>query len=234
MKKETILIPLTIAIIIISLLFINKKCEDNKQNKTDIKLLTGLLKDTLITIQHKDGSQTSIINLLSSTNADLLLQINSKDKTIQWLQSEVAKAKSEIKDGGSVTVIESNNEFADTIIPKITRNDSCNPIYIAENIDTLWVKWKVKASSEAVIVDIETKEKYSVVIGSEKIGLFKRKPIVEVTSYNPYTKIKNMRAFQVIDNSTNRKFSLGIQGGYGITLHGLSPYLGLGINFRLL
>lgn len=227
-----ILLGIIVGIIIISLFL--RGCKEDKF-KQDNKMLISLLQDSIQRTRNKDGSQTAKISLLQNRNTNLLLSLSTKDSTIKWLQEEVKKAKSLIKKGGSVTVIESGTTFTGVATTTVFANtkDSCNPIYKAQNKDTTWVKWSTISTKDSTSIKISTRDKYSVVIGSEKVRLFKRKPIVDVTSMNPYSTIKNMRAFEIKDTRVNR-FGVGIQAGYGITLKGLSPYLGIGLNFKIL
>lgn len=233
-EKETksfIIIGIIALIIVLVLLSLHNCNSKNRQ----INLLNSV-QDTLVITKNKDSSETAKTSLIVDNNTDLILQIKSKDEIIKLLQNEIIKNKNQIKNGGSITVVESATSMYDSAstIVKIINRDSCNPIYSASNKDTTWIKWKVIASRDFTNVDFISKDKYSVVIGSEKVGLFKRNSIVEITTYNPYNHIKSMKAFEVQDNRAERKISIGLQGGYGITLHGLSPYIGLGINFRLL
>jgi len=193
------------------------------------------LNDSLFIKKNKDGSKTASRQLLQ-TDINLLLSIKSKDSTIKQLQDEVRKNKDKIKSGGSVITINSETTYSSTApsVLHINNNDSCNPVYNASNNDTTWVKWKVRSSKDSTTITFSNKDRYTVVIGSERIGLFKRKPIVEITTYNPYNSIRSMRAFEVKDNSSRTRFGLGIQAGYGATLKGLSPYLGIGLNFKIL
>lgn len=219
--------------IVLIVLFL-KGCKEDKF-KQDNNMLINLLQDSIQRTRNKDGSQTAKISLLQNRNSDLLLSLSSKDSTIVWLQREVKKAKSMIKGGGLVTVIESGATFTGVATTTVFTNikDSCRPIYKAQNKDTTWIKWSTISTNDSTNIKISTRDKYSVVIGSEKVGLFKKRPVVEVISSNPYSTIKNMRAFEVKDTRTNR-FGIGIQAGYGITLKGFGPYLGIGLNFKIL
>lgn len=231
-KNKIVILLCTVIIVVIMLLYL-RECENGKI-KEEVNLLKST-SDTLVTKKNKDGSETSSISLLQASNLKLLLQLETKDQTILWLQKEVESERSKIKNGGSVTVLQGTTDYtgtASTTIQPIMNGDSLLE-YISQDSDTTWIKWRTIANKNKTTLDLTIKDKYKVVIGSEKVGLFKRKPVVEVTSYNPYSGVKSMRAFEVKDTRKNR-LSLGLQFGYGITKSGLGPYLGFGIGFKIL
>lgn len=239
MRKEikTLVIGSIIAIVIVMLGI--KSCEVRgleRENK-----LYKDIQDTIIKLKGKDGNQVSQIALLTDASTKLFLKVKSRDGTIIELQQALKDEKSKVKNGGSVTIINSSTNFTGTSTSTIiSLNPVINgdtvrlfPVYESINKDTLWIKYLIKASKDTTTLDLQVKGKYKVVIGSIKDGWFKHKPIVEVTNYNPYTDTKSLRAFEVKDNRKNR-ISLGLQGGYGITLKGLSPYIGMGFNYKIL
>lgn len=60
----------------------------------------------------------------------------------------------------------------------------------------------------------------------------KRVPLVTYQDDNPHTTVREMR--NVKYDKPLPKFSLGVQGGYGLTLNGFTPYIGLGIGYSLI
>lgn len=66
-------------------------------------------------------------------------------------------------------------------------------------------------------------------------GIEKRtyKPIVTITSSNPLVQITDIESIKM-DSFKPKKWSVGIQGGYGVTKDGLSPYVGIGISRSIL
>lgn len=236
-ENKTLIFSLLTALIVVAVMIITKSC--NKYSRQNVEQRSLL--DTLTRTKNKDGSETSKIELIQMTNANLLIELSSNDSIIRQLRLQVKNNKEKIKQGGSVTLINSNTTYSSigtttiSSVQPIIKGDSILifPVYECIGEDSTWIYYHIKAYKDSTLVKFRSRDKYSVVIGLERLGLFKRKPIVEVTTYNPFNSIKSMRAFEVKDNSV-RKISLGLQGGYGITLKGFSPYLGIGINFKLL
>lgn len=240
-NKSLIYIPLGIIVGAVIIILFIKDCK-GKNLREDNTLLLNMLQDSLIKIRNKDGSQTAKIGLLQSRNTKLFLQAKTKDSTIAWLQREVRKAKSEIKNGGSVTIIGTSTTFSGTTTTSITstqpviNGDTIRlyPVYESDSKDTTWIKYHITASKDSINLKFRSKDKFTLVLGEEKVSLFKRKPTVKLTSQNPYTDINSLRTMEVKDTRPIRRLSIGLQIGYGITFKGLTPYAGLGINFKLL
>ncbi len=53
-----------------------------------------------------------------------------------------------------------------------------------------------------------------------------------VSSTNPYFKVSEIKSIKVEAKKLSR-ITFGAQGGYGITKSGLSPYVGVGISYRI-
>ena len=219
-------------IISIIITIINIQSCQKRELQSDNLLLINV-GDTLNKKKNKDGSETAKIALLESYNTKLILKLNTQDETIKSLQNIINKNKERLGDQGSVTVFSTSTILSDTQTTTVTVVDS-STVYSACNKDTTWIKWSTIATKDSTHLNLKVNNAYAVIIGSERSKWYKKKTsFVEVTNSNPYTSTQALRAFQVKDTRVNR-IGLGIQAGYGITLKGLSPYLGLGINFKLL
>lgn len=232
MKDVKNIVIASLVIVVIILLGFNR-CEKQKYN--ELSKLANSLGDSLEIKRNKDSSQTAKISLLQVQSANAFLALENLEGINKELQQELKKEKGKLKDGGSITIINSGTTYSgsatSTTIP--FGNSDCDSVIIGQNKDTTWIKWKVRTTKQTTTLDLKTKDKFKVVIGSEKAGLFKkREPYVEVTSSSPFSDIKSMRAVEVKD--TRKPFiSFGIQIGYGIVKSGLSPYIGIGANLNL-
>lgn len=230
-------IPFIITLIVLILFIWFHSCKE-KQLIEEKDLYKSILEDTLRKVRNKDNSQTSTIEILQGYNTSAFLALKDQEGIIKELQNEVKRNKEKIRNGGSVAVIESETSYTNTIRnDSISRTsyDTCNPIYYSSNKDTIWIKYSTISSIDSTSLNLKVKNKYTVVIGSERYGFLnlKKKPIVEVTNINPYTDTKSLRAFEIKNNRKNN-FNLGIKGGYGLTLKGIGPYLGIGFGYTLL
>lgn len=223
---------LIFAAMILIFLAMLRICGVMTNKKQDVINLYENINDTLVTIKNKDSTETSKIALLQAENVKLFLSIKSKDETIIQLQKEVKKNKEQLKNGGSVSIVTVTTTYSSSAKSKDSIVDN-RQNFLASNKDTTWIKWNTIANKDSTTLNIKVKNAYTVVIGKEKIGMFKYKPIVEITNKNPYTSTQALRAFEVKDLREER-FSIGLQVGYGITFKGLSPYLGIGFGVKII
>lgn len=212
-----------------------KSCGKAENNS----IFQQVLQDSLVKIRNTNGSLTAKVNLLVDKDIKNILSIKSQDQIIKTLQDEIKKNKKIISKGGSVTVFSTTTTYTSQLhndsIVNSNGNDSisnCTCTYYSSSIDSTWVVYKITSKRDSTKLSLRIKNEYSVVIGSEKINLFKRKPVAFVTTKNPYDDIKSMKAFEVED-TRKRLVNISIQAGYGITLKGMSPYVGIGMGVDL-
>jgi hypothetical protein len=227
---------------LITALIIMKHCKkiDTLQQ---INTIYSHLDDSLKYYKNKYGEATTQISLLQGNSVDLILSIKSKDKTIQWLQQEVNKYKGNVSNGGTIGVIGTSTTFSATTASTIELSPVMNtkfdsfPTYNTTNKDTTWIKYYIAANKDSTNFKLEVKNKYTIVIGEEKVKghLFKKNPIAFITNLNPYTSITDLKVYQVT-NKVNKRISLGIGGGYCIPLFTFKPepYIGVGIHYNII
>lgn len=224
MKKERLIWIVAIIVLILVILFLNK-CKGKEVQENNIY---KTIQDSTIYYRDKYNIEHARTSVIVASNINLLADIKTKDKTIIELQKLVKDSKSNIKDGGSVTIIHTTDTF-NIVTKTFPINDS---IFIS-NFKDKWLEYKIKATKDNTTLDFSMINQYNVIIGSKRPKWYKKKePFVDISNLNPYDKIKSIRAFQVQDNTKDR-FSIGLQIGYGVTKFGLSPYAGIGVQFKL-
>lgn len=220
-----------------------KSCGTNKDEQK-ITLLE-LLQDSLKRTRSDKGELEAKIGLFQSDNIAMFSKLKSADSTVNWLQDEVKKHKKLLKEkGSSAAVIAAVTTFSTSDSTEITKIEPVKqgksdtiilyPVYEAKSRDTTWIKYAAKASKEKFDISLSVKDKYTVIIGEEGGFFKKKKPLVLVTSQNPYTNITEMRAYQVTDKTKPKRLGLGVQVGYGFGAGGLTPYIGVGLNYTLI
>lgn len=231
----------SIVILIYIIIITNaNQCTQNNKNKL---VYENILNNTIKKVKEKNGTISSITNVIQDNNTKTLLALKANDSTIKYLQDEIRRNKNMLKDiGSSIAVIISSTTFSESNSSIISKIDSIKkgntvyyyPTYTSKSKDTTWINYDIVADKDNVDLKLKVKNKYSVIIGIEKISFFKRTTVVKVNNQNPYTDVKELKAFQIKDERKIRRIGLGFQVGYGITLKGISPYAGFGINFKIL
>ena len=204
----------------------------NKQQ--DIINMHNAINDSLVKVKNKDSTETATIALMQASNAKLILELQTTNQEIKNLQDEVRKYKDKIKNGGSITNHTTVTNYYNSTNTYTTLENGF-VVYNGTNKDKTWIDWTSKATKDSTSLKLKVINAYSIIIGEEKQGLFKKpKPIVEVINKNPYSSTTSLRAFEVKDNTSNKRFGLGVQGGVGITMFGFTPYLGIGVSYNLI
>lgn len=208
------------------------ECNGKKGIKQQ-RLLDNSLADTLRIKIDALGKQSARTSVLTDDTKDFLL-IRSKDSSIIYLQEQVKKYRKELK-GGSVTVVSTSTNINATN-PTIVIHDTTKvfgesiPDIYKSKLKNQWYSGSITARQDSTTLKISIENKYSVVIGEEGKFWEKKRPFVEVTNENPYTKTNQLRAF-VTSKPKEKKWGIGVIGGYGVGSKGLTPIVGIGIQY---
>ena len=199
----------------------------NQNRKMELKYLVA--NEEMVSYRDKDSLNVAKIRVFEVEKQRDFLKIESKDSMIQFLQAEVKKYKSQIKQpGSSVTTVTNTTNVSGTspttVIPPTVQGKS--PIYESSK-NTEWIDIAIRASVDSTSYKLSIRNKYSVVIGYEK-GI----PFAQVKNFNPYTETTDLRTYQVTVPKPKR-IGIGIQGGYGIGASGVTPYIGIGVSYNV-
>lgn len=200
----------------------------NQNRKLDLQYKVAT--ETMISYRDKDSLNVAKIAVFEVEKRRDFLKIKSKDSMVVFLQGEVKKYKSQIKEPGStVTTTTSNTTNSGTIPnnPTTPTVQGKSPEYIS-NFSNPWIDLAIHAKVDSTSYKLTIRNKYSILIGTEK-----GKTFAQITNFNPYTETTDLRTYQVTIPKVKR-IGIGIQGGYGIGAGGLTPYIGVGISYNVL
>lgn len=226
--------PYIITILCFLLLFSVVQCRDNNQKASGIKTMYEASLDSLTTFKNQKGELVSRIATITSSNTKLFSELKSKDSTITELQRLVKDYKKELKDGGSAGVIYIKGEkeiIAKTIVDTITGDYNSN-----FNLDN-WIWGDVFMNRDTTILNINTKEKVSFVIGKEKtgfLGLGKPKYFSDVKLENPYNTVTEYRTYSVSIPENKWVLSVGASGVYDFSSGSMIIGPSINIGYKLL
>lgn len=219
MRNKNIFSWLVLIFIIIIIIFCVKACNNNIR-KENSKLIESL-NDSISYYKDVEGVLHSKISVIED---DYFLKLKLKDKEIVELQSLVKKYKN-VK---SATIIKTETKIVEKIVNKTILDTISNtPIYESSfNLkDYIW--GDIVAKKDTTDIKINIKNDFSIVTYKEK-----NKLILDVSDKNPYSITKSQRSY--INLPKQKRFGLGVNTGYGISNSGLSPYIGLGVNYNLI
>ena len=219
MRNKNIFSWLVLIFIIIIIIFCVKACNNNIR-KENSKLVESL-NDSIRYYRDVEGVLHSKISVIED---DYFLKLKLKDKEIVELQDLVEKYKN-VK---SATIIKTETKIVEKIINKTVLDTISNtPIYESSfNLkDYIW--GDIVAKKDTTDIKINIKNDFNIVTYKERGKL-----VLDVSDKNPYSVTKVQRSY--INLPKQKRFGLGVNAGYGISKSGLSPYIGLGINYNLL
>lgn len=219
MRNKNIFSWLVLIFIIIIIIFCVKACNNNIR-KENSKLIESL-NDSISYYKDVEGVLHSKISVIED---DYFLKLKLKDKEIVELQSLVKKYKN-VK---SATIIKTETKIVEKIVNKTILDTISNtPIYESSfNLkDYIW--GDIVAKKDTTDIKINIKNDFNIVTYKERGKL-----VLDVSDKNPYSVTKVQRNY--INLPKQKKFGLGVNAGYGISKSGLSPYIGLGVNYNLI
>lgn len=218
-----------------------KAYETHKQDTATILALNATVK----IVRNENQSQTATIAAFKADKVKDITKLQSKDSTIQWLQSVLNKNQKQIDAGGSAVVFSTSSKV-DVVSPTEIQwgpeEDSTNyislsewPTYFSEVHLGKWLNGSILATKDTTFAWLKTYNEYEVVVGEEG-NIFKGyTPYAQITTLSPYDSIRTMRGY-IKSYPKPKRFSIGIQAGYGYNLINLSRtfYVGVGVGFNLI
>ena len=236
MKWIRVVFIVILMVIIAILYFTNISYQ--KEARENANLIISL-NDTLKTWKDKDSLSHAKMQIIETERTKDFLSLQSKDEEIIKLQKTVKQYEKQIKNQGSVTnftsetkIITKDSLVTDSVCGKCSFyfSDS-NPWY---SVDASIYPTETP-NQVSLSLDLKVKNEYSVIIGEEKQGLFKKpKPFVEVLNHNPYSETKSLRTYQVSNNVRVKRFGIGPNISVGFNDKGFSWFIGIGLQYNLI
>lgn len=203
--------------LLISLMF--KECT-NREQEISSKRLIAQLNDSLQSYRDKEGKMISKISTIEIDNMSFFKQLQVKDKTIQELQKLVKK-------GTLAASIIKTETKVDTVFRTTKIKDTVNITYETDFDVQGWIWGIVSMNKDTTSLKVFTRDQYDIRLSKEKDGTY-----IDVINHNPFSTTQEVRSVYKLPKQ--KKFGIGVNLGYGITSYGLSPYIGLGINYNLI
>ena len=228
---------IAILVVIIAILYFTN-ISYQREAKENANLVVSL-NDTLKTWKNKDSLSHAKIQIIETERTKDFLSLQSKDEEIIKLQKTVKQYEKQIKNQGSVTNFTSETK----IITKdsLVTDSVCGKCSFYFSNSNPW--YSVDASiyptdtpnQLSLSLDLKVKNEYSVIVGEEKQGLFKKpKPFVEVLNHNPYSETESLRTYQVSNKVGVKRFGIGPNISVGLDDKGFSWYIGFGLQYNLI
>lgn len=201
-----------------------------------------VLSDSIRQYKTKDGLNAARIKVFEVIKAEQFLRLATKDSTILKLQKLVKENEKYISKQGNVTII-STQAYIETTVPTKITNDPLipekekYPVYSSNFNMKNWIWGSSIANKDSTSYKINYREELSLVIGREKtgfLGLGKGTPYADVTLYNPYSVVKDMRVYQT-KLPPIKRFGIGPNVSYGLGSDFKSQvFFGIGVSYNFI
>lgn len=216
-------IILILILVIGVLVFLNiKSCSKS----LDFEAANTLLNKELDKEKDKYGRETARNQTLEIENKKQLKQLKESKAALTELKENISKNS---QAGFAVKTI--TGYKIKTVTDTIIIDTAGNPVYTASD-STKWISYHIIASKDQVRLEhLKIRNTYAGIF-TEKKRLLKPNQIeFSFKSYNPHTTTEEMQSF--IHHPKQKRIAVGIQGGYGLSSLGPTPYIGVGISYRI-
>ena len=237
MEKKLIILLAIVSVLLLSSFFLFR------HEIRDLQSLYASTQDTVKYWKNKNGENVAKISVLETDKARDFIKMATKDSTIKELQELVKKYKKQLNNGGSATIIQTITEYDTTYVSTHHLDTIYFPTStVLDSISNRWIKSRFGFVNGNTVFSLNVVNDYSLVIGEESRGLFRKKEIfAEVTNHNPYTTTKTLRTYQV---AVQRQKRWGIGPNFSVSaipvLTGGSQFLqflptvGIGVQYNFI
>lgn len=141
----------------------------------------------------REGRSRARADVLEIRSFQFLEELETKDADIRRLK-ELQKSHKRLikKQGALITALQRTD--VDVDVPASV--DSSGGVSGAVDLSG-WITGRLGFRSDSLFANLQVRNRYSVVLGYQRVGLFKRKMVAEVINDNPFTHQESLRAVHV-------------------------------------
>lgn len=235
-RRELRNYALLLAVVAILIVLLQRSCS-KIQTVAD---LYEVSQDSLQKSKNILGQEFAVIMAFKSSRDKDLLRLKMKDSTIQWLQNTVEDYKGKLSAAIVVSNATTSRGTTPTVITKVDTVYQNGEVQLWPKYSTNWTgRWEegyIEATKDSIFRVIRVKNEFEITVGEASNGWFRpRQSQVKVLNLNPNTLTQELRAFDVAHQE--KRLGIGLHMGYGLTAGTspqLSPYIGVGLDLRLI
>ena len=194
-----------------------------------------------------DAELSRIDKVQNDTIQHYITKLGEQGATIRSYQGEMASLNAFLEDARDSTkqmerAIEKFRSIASAIKTETrTIIDSVEVPYIVEgkefnvpfNLKEKFYGLNGRSTNKGLFIDrIEIPNHQSIVVGKRKSGFFSSEFRVDVVNSNPYVRTTGLSSY--VHKEKVKRIGIGLYVGYGVGANGLSPQIGIGVNYSLL
>lgn len=212
-------------VIVLLVLLSVHQCQRNRKLQINRASEKAFFEDSISYYVNRHGQQVAEKRALEGDKQTLELLLSKQVDSTRQLKKLVEKFR-RIQAAGNVTTV---THIDSVFIPYQGLQTDLehdfrisNPFYTISGRDQL---------EGIAIHSLSLPNTLSFAIGNKKTGLFQSEHRVEVVNSNPYVKTVGIDSYTF--KTGEGIISLDAQAGYGLTIYGSTPYVGVGVGFDL-
>lgn len=229
-----------ILIIVLALLLlvggIFAHCSIKKSNEKN-----ELYEASMDTLRYSADSSLVMIDVLQASNKKSLLNLKTKDSTIQWLQSTVKDYEGKLQRATVASTVTNDVGVGETVVTHTDTIWHDSIAYVHSTYSDSWIdRWSIGnivANKDSITRDIKILNEYEFTEGYSPWNPFKKRELkIQMKNLNPNTVTTELRTFSI--KQSEKRFGIGPYAGYGINIspsgefhHGFQ--IGVGLTWRI-
>lgn len=211
-----------------------RSCYKLSQSKND---LTQAIKSKDAEIKHWKDENGKVHAVINKVQGSIATMKALHDLQLKQIQSELNIKPKQITQ--VITVGSTNTGIVQTKVDTVYKylNDTIKiPDYLTTKYAEKWIQFHAKMKDGLMAAEYSMKDSLQIVGYWKHKGFLKlgsKDYFIDVSSFNPNVTITNLKNFHVTSKPSN--VGIGIIGGYGVGLKNpeLSPFIGVGVFYRL-
>ena len=235
---------LWIGIIVFLIGFQLNSCNKNKKQEKEITNLENTadnINQSLTKYRNSFNEEIATNKLLKTKNQKTFEELRTSNEQIIALQDKVRQLK--LKPGNSITSIVTSTNTPQVIIKTISDTiELYDTIYIGHSFayqePNEWFSFYGFIGDDFISIDsAKIVNKFFLTISQENKKWYRPfkdvQPTIELHSLNPFTTTNSLIGYQ-LDIPKQKRLGLGLSTGVAVTNNGISPYIGVGLNYTLI
>ena len=212
-------------VIVVLILFSLHQCQRNRDLMESRESERAFFEDSVSYYMNRDGQHVAEKRALEGDNRNLELLLSKQVDSTRQLRKLVDKFK-KIKAAGNITT---TTRIDSIFVPYSgIESDYEHDFGIDSQYYSISGRDQINGIS---IYSLTIPNTLSFAIGKKKTGLFQSEHRIEVVNSNPHVKTVGIDSYTY--KSSEGLVSLDAQAGYGLTVYGSTPYVGIGLGIDL-
>lgn len=183
---------ISFSVIILLIMCLTWQCEKLADREDEAIINKLALADTITFFTNRLNTQTASVRTLQANHVAMKALLNSKDAELAALSSEFRRVNHIVKYSSKLNI--------DTIVIPFQASDSITEFKFGGTVSEKWYSFQYDINPEAITIqDITFPNETTIITGiKRKWFLGKSKLVTDITNTNPYIRITDIKAAEIV------------------------------------